>query len=115
MARSVYIDLCALKRPFDDQTQARVWLETEATSVLMQAVQSGQLEWVSSTVLEMENGENPWQFRRESTGQWLRFASRRQSVTPEVEQRALQLEREGLKSIDAAHLACAEAAAASEF
>ena len=100
--------------PFDDQTQARVWLETEAMSVIMQAVQSRELKWVGSTVLELENGENPWQFRRESVSQWLRFASRRQTVTPEVEQRALQLEKEGLKSIDAAHFACSEAADAAE-
>jgi predicted nucleic acid-binding protein len=92
-----------------------VWLESEAMSVLMQEVQAGRIEWVGSTVLEMENSENPWQFRRDATSAWFRFVTRRQSVTVDVERRTLELESAGLKSIDAAHLACAEAGGATEF
>jgi hypothetical protein len=115
MRPAVYIDLCALKRPFDDQTQPRVWLESDAMSVVMQAVQSGQIELVGSTVLDLENSRNPWQSRRELVAQWLGFAARKQVVTIDIERRAVELENAGLKGIDAAHLACAEAAMADAF
>ena len=26
----VYLDMCALKRPFDDQSDSRVWIESQA-------------------------------------------------------------------------------------
>jgi hypothetical protein len=38
MARRVYFDTCVLDRPLDDQSQARIRLETEVTEHLLRAV-----------------------------------------------------------------------------
>lgn len=34
----IYLDTCVYNRPFDDQTQPRIWLETLALSVIMQMI-----------------------------------------------------------------------------
>ena len=43
----IYLDLCCFNRPFDDQTQSRIRLETEAKLVIQQHVRDGrhQLVW----------------------------------------------------------------------
>jgi hypothetical protein len=33
----IYLDMCCLKRPFDDQSQPRIRLETEAVLALLAA------------------------------------------------------------------------------
>ena len=55
MATRVYFDACCLNRPFDDQSQARIRLETEATEHLLRAVEAGILFWVASDALFYEN------------------------------------------------------------
>lgn len=51
MVRRVYFDTSALNRPFDDQTQARIRLETEAVEHLLRAVGERMLEWISSDIV----------------------------------------------------------------
>jgi hypothetical protein len=42
-SRRVYFDTCALNRPFDDQSQPRIRLETEAVEHVLRAVDEGRL------------------------------------------------------------------------
>ena len=51
---NVYLDACCLNRPFDDQSQLRVRLESESILWLLNEVQSGRWSWTSSHVLEWE-------------------------------------------------------------
>lgn len=37
----VYLDMCALKRPFDDQTQGRILIETMAVTRMLDAATAG--------------------------------------------------------------------------
>jgi hypothetical protein len=48
----VYLDMCCLKRPFDDQSQLRIHLESEAILALMV---SPNVELVRGTALDLEN------------------------------------------------------------
>jgi len=48
----IYWDVCCLKRSFDDQTQARLLLETEAIELIFNLVWLGKLSWCSSEVKE---------------------------------------------------------------
>lgn len=47
----IYLDVCCLNRPFDDQTQERIFLEAEAIRLILARCQSG--EW---QVLTISNG-----------------------------------------------------------
>lgn len=46
--KRIYLDVCALCCPFDDQTQIRIRLETEAVQLILSHVRSGELALVAS-------------------------------------------------------------------
>jgi hypothetical protein len=54
----VYLDVCCLKRPFDDQTQPRIRMETEAVLSLL-AEGSSRFSFVRSVAHDLENDQNP--------------------------------------------------------
>ena len=56
----IYLDTSVLNRPFDDQTQARVHLETEAFLTVLDYVMSGRFSLINSAVLIFENQANPF-------------------------------------------------------
>ena len=54
----LYLDICCLKRPFDDQAQPRVRIETEAVLGLLAADGPG-MGFVRSVGHDLENDQNP--------------------------------------------------------
>ena len=48
----VYLDTSIYNRPFDDQAQPKIFLETQAVTVILQMVEAELVELVSSSVLE---------------------------------------------------------------
>lgn len=111
MARRIYLDTCVLNRPLDDQSQARVRLEAEATEHLLRAVADGKLEWIVSEVVQLEVRHCPDDDRRTALELICRAATGRVTLSEDATARALHLRAQGLKDIDALHLAVAEAAA----
>lgn len=58
----IYLDTSAYNRPFDDQTQPKIFLESQAVAIILEMVETRMVELVSSSVLEYENNRNPCQF-----------------------------------------------------
>jgi hypothetical protein len=50
----IYLDVCCLNRPFDDQRQERIRLEAEAVPLILGRCEAGAWQWVSSAVVEEE-------------------------------------------------------------
>jgi len=111
----VYLDTSAYNRPFDDQTQPKIFLESQAVAMILQMVEMQMIELVGSSVLEYENSRNPDPLKREAMNRYLLLAGLRQEVDESICQRAEQLEHNGLKAIDALHVACAEAVNSDHF
>ena len=111
----LYMDMCALKRPFDDQSQGRISMETHAVIRILHAHRHGHVQLCNSAALEMENAANPDAVRRGRVGVLLREFGRRRRATPGVLDRALDLRRRGVKDIDALHVASAEHQGADYF
>jgi predicted nucleic acid-binding protein len=111
----VYLDISAYNRPFDDQTQPKNFLETQAVIIILQMVEAKTVELVSSSVLEYENSRNPFPIKQEAMNRYLQFSELRQEVDEEIRQRAEELEQNGLKAIDALHVSCAEAVNSDYF
>ena len=65
----LYLDTSALKRPFDDQSQPRIALETEAIVTVLAMIQGREADLLTSSVLEYENSRNPQTERRRWTSQ----------------------------------------------
>ena len=106
----IYPDICTLCRPFDDQTQPRIWLETHALCVILSLVESSEIEFVRSPIHDLETARNPWAFRRQWVEQCLDLSTQEVHLTATIRQRALSLEAIGIKAIDALHAAAAESA-----
>jgi predicted nucleic acid-binding protein len=104
----VYLDNCVLNRPFDDQSQERVRLETEAILLILSRIERKELEWVGSEALEIEIDKIP------DTEQKARLKRVNEFVNDTIEigekelKRANELQKFGFIGFDAIHLACAE-------
>ncbi|MGB7250910.1 MAG: PIN domain-containing protein [Phormidesmis sp.] len=104
----VYLDTSAYNRPFDDQSQPKIFLESQAVVIILQMVETRTVALIGSSVLEYENSRNPYPMKQEAMNRYLQMASSRQTVDEAICQRATQLEHNGLKAVDALHIACAE-------
>ena len=51
----IYLDNCCFNRPYDDQTQIRISLETQAKLYLQDLVKKKELSLVTSYILWYEN------------------------------------------------------------
>lgn len=111
----IYVDTSAYNRPFDDQTQPRIRLETHALLVVLRLVEAEAVELVSSSVLQYENSRNPFALRQQWVEYRLQLAKHYQEVNTAIIARAKELEKQGLKTIDALHIACAEAVSSQYF
>jgi len=60
----LYLDLCVHNRPFDNQHQERIALETNAFIYILEKVEKGEYELVASEALVYENSKNPDELRR---------------------------------------------------
>ena len=57
----IYLDNCCFNRPYDDQTQIRISLETQAKLYIQDLIKKGKLEMTTSYVLWYENSQNPYE------------------------------------------------------
>lgn len=111
----VYLDTCAIQRPLDDLSQLRVRVEAEAVLAVVSAIESGQVEVISSDVLRFEAENNPRAYRKDFTRRVLSLATHDTATTPEVAARAAVYEGAGIEPLDAVHLASAVEAGADLF
>ncbi|MCG3147014.1 MAG: hypothetical protein PCFJNLEI_00450 [Verrucomicrobiae bacterium] len=111
----IYLDMCAWKRPFDDQTQGRILIETTAVLRILNAADAGIFTLCNSAALEAENRRNPNQQRRERVGVLLATSGRATPATPEILARAETLVQQGFGDWDALHVAFAEHQRADYF
>ena len=102
-------------RPFDDQRQPRIWLETLSFSLVLTLIETGEVSLIHSPIHDLENRRNPFALRRHWVDKCLRLGTREVELTPVIKSRALALEQSGCKALDALHLSCAEAAGADQF
>jgi hypothetical protein len=109
----VYLDICALNRPFDDARQERIRREAEAVARIFEQVENGSIQLVASPAHRFENDRNPPEDRRLATAVWLLKAERVVDASPGSDERARQLAGMGFGPLDALHLALAEKANAS--
>ena len=111
----VYLDMCSLKRPFDDQGQPRVREEATAVAAIVVRAEAGEIALVRSPAHLVENDANPREDRRLAAALWINGAAVDVPLDTEVEIRARELNALGLQPLDALHVAFAERAEARWF
>jgi predicted nucleic acid-binding protein len=111
----IYLDICALKRPFDDARSERIRREAEAVARIFEQVENGRIQLVVSPAHRFENDRNPREDRRLATALWLQKAVRPVDAAADTDERARVLSTLGFAPLDALHLALAEKAEARWF
>jgi hypothetical protein len=106
----IYMDVCCINRPFDDQTDERIRLESEAVlSILKRCL----FEWtlISSEAIDYEISKTPDVERRRKAERIMSISREKIIVDETIAARALEIERFGLRAIDALHISIAERSA----
>jgi predicted nucleic acid-binding protein len=105
----IYLDNCCYNRPYDDQHQIRILLETEAKLYIQQLIVQQKLGLVISYMSCFENDMNPNGAAKESISAFFQnsvlFYDESNSDT--AGQMAKTIMSRGIKQKDALHLACA--------
>jgi predicted nucleic acid-binding protein len=107
--KRIYLDVCALCRPFDDQRQIRIALETQAVHLILSQVRLQRFELLLSPAHEAEI----LAIRDRQERDELLLLLQQVGTTPAYDLagarlRTQHLKQQGLKVADAVHLALAE-------
>lgn len=103
----IYLDVSCLNRPFDDQSQPRVRLESEAVAIIFESLEAGKNDHLASQMALVEIAAISDPIRRNRVLRLLPEAIYK--VTPEMLHLAKALADAGLGAADAVHVAAAKA------
>ena len=102
----LYLDNCCFNRPFDDQNQLKIKLETEAKLFIQQGILNSKYDLVWSYILEFENIQNQYDDRRNSIYGWKTIAKIFCMENDEIIEYAESLKNMNIRTKDALHIAC---------
>ncbi|MBK1988984.1 PIN domain-containing protein [Sphaerospermopsis aphanizomenoides BCCUSP55] len=111
----IYLDACCLNRPFDDQTQSRIYLEAQAIITIINQCQSGTWKLINSSALISELNQTPDIDRLQNVKKLLSIAKIKVINSSFIENRSAELQKLGFSSYDATHIASAERSQADVF
>jgi hypothetical protein len=102
----VYLDNCCLNRPFDDQTQVIVYLETQAVLAIQEQIIQNKFGLVWSYMNSYENSKNPNDYVKKEISRWIKYARKPivQQSFELLEEARLHIQR-GVTLHDALHFA----------
>lgn len=111
----IYLDMCCLQRPMDNQAYLRIHIEAEAILGILAWCEAGHADLLNSVALEYEVNHNPHPPRKAFVQETLSRSVFTVQATDSVEQRARNFGKLGIKVLDSLHLACAVEAQANYF
>jgi predicted nucleic acid-binding protein len=105
--KQLYLDMNIYNRPFDDQAQVRIRLETIAIHSIIKMIKDKKVVLLWSFMLEFENSLNPYEDIRMEIEILSALASKHIDMVKDILTTARTFEFKGIKSRDAIHLSCA--------
>lgn len=103
----IYLDNCCFNRPYDDQEQIKIRLESEAKLEIQARIKKGEIGLIWSFMLDYENNQNIDFEKKNNIFEWVNFSELYFIGTEKTGIIASDLETRGFKSNDAVHLSCA--------
>ena len=100
------MDCCCLGRPFDDLSQDRIYLEAEAVLSIVSRCEKGEWTMIASGALDFELSRIPDEDLLTQIHAIYSVANERVIISPDAEQRAEELQSQGLRT--SLHVALAE-------
>ena len=105
--KKIYLDNCSYNRPFDDQSQIKIRLETEAKLFIQANIHDGKYFLCWSFMHDYENGKNPYEEKRNLIAPWKEIADVFCPPSESILLRGKEIMKLGVKNEDALHIACA--------
>ncbi|MCX7096869.1 MAG: PIN domain protein [Methylococcales bacterium] len=103
----IYLDNCCFNRPYDDQTHAKIFLETQAKLNIQENILVGRYKLVWSYILQYENDQNPYINHQQEIRKWKQIASVWVAASANIIAKAKEYQSYGIHTKDALHCACA--------
>ena len=104
----IYLDSCALSRPYDDYLNDEIIREAKLIEAIFELIDSGKAILIDSRVLEIETQAIQNKEKRARINTARERAKCYVELTPKIKERALELTSYGIKLMDAIQLASAE-------
>lgn len=109
----IYLDNCCYNRPFDDQTQERIYLESQAILAILQRGESGIYKIVGSDILELEFEQMHNVIKKLQVKTLYNISDKCIFYNEEIQNRSKEImQKSKIKAFDSLHIALAEAAKA---
>jgi predicted nucleic acid-binding protein len=108
----IYMDVCCLCRPFDDQMTGRIRLEVTAVQEIIRRCAAQEFSLVTSEVIEEELSKIPDIRKRMRVGKIISVAKESILIDEGIISRMHELIILGGDAMDSLHIACAERAGA---
>jgi len=106
----IYLDNCCFNRPYDDQTQIRISLETQAKLYIQELIRNRKVELTTSYILWYENSQNPYETKKRAISEFMQKNSTENIDIDKsgiIKNKAEEIMKTGIKTKDAYHVACA--------
>jgi len=103
----LYLDVCSYNRPFDNQSQMKVRLETEAKLYIQSGIREGKYLLAWSYMLVYENESSPYEEKKKAIAPWKEIANSYCPSSDGVISKEREIMKLGIKAKDALHIACA--------
>ena len=114
-SKTVYLDNCSYNRPFDDQRNLRISLETQAKLYIQSLIKNNELDLIYSYVCFYENYINPFENKKLSIFEFSQNAKYCVIENHDILIKANEIIKNGISPLDALHLACAISAKVDYF
>ena len=103
----IYLDVCCLNRPFDDQSNERIRIEAEAVFQILKLCKLSAFELYSSEMVDYELN-NIEELEKRNRIYFLLQSAKKIKLTESIENRAEYFKTKNIDNFDALHLALAE-------
>jgi predicted nucleic acid-binding protein len=111
----VYLDNCCYNRPYDDQQQLKIELETKAKLFIQSLAIENKIHLVWSYILDYENSQNSHFQKTSAIQNWQKIAIADIDETSEIIEASKKIQEKGIKNADSLHIACAMYAGCNFF
>jgi len=111
----IHLDVCCLNRPFDDQTQDGIHIESEAVLTILGHCETGNWDLIGSEIIDLEILKIPDKYQKERVFHLSKISKAKVEVNKQVWDRYEELKEINLTLFDALHIACAEIGKADIF
>jgi predicted nucleic acid-binding protein len=105
--KTIYLDNCTYNRPFDDQSQLRISLETQAKLYIQSLIKEKKIDLVYSYVCFYENYINPFENKKLSISDFSKHAKYSVEESHDILIKANEMIQKKMRPLDALHLSCA--------